>query len=137
MPFVVPSVGEVVLLELIRGNMLNLGGGIFLFKNDYTPDNDTILTDFTEADFTGYASQAIPATWALTTVIAGRAFTSNAPMVFLCTGGATPNNIYGYWITDGSGNLIFAERFASAPLVMDTAGQTISVTPSVTLSSES
>jgi len=130
--------GELGMLEILRSAKLNDGNIRFrLFKNDHTPANADDISDYTEADYDGYAEQAASA-WVLSTLVGGKAFTQSTALVFLCTGSVTPNDIYGYYVVDmSSGDLWWAERFASAPIVMDSPGDTISITPTLSAASES
>ena len=134
----VVNAGELILLALLRtpyltGSSLNYR----LFKNNYTPVDDSVLADFTEADYQGYAFLT-PALWSIVALVGGRAFTQAEPLVYLCTGGATPNTIYGYYATDVvSGNVVLAERFVPGPIAMAIAGDTLTINPSLALSTES
>lgn len=107
-----------------------------LFKNNVTPAKGDVLATYTEADFSGYAS--VDAGDIAADVWDGVAFvwTFNAGTVTFTVGaGGVPNNVYGaFWVSAG-GLLLAAERFAGAPVSMNTLGYSISYTP--TLTSES
>lgn len=104
-----------------------------LFQNDISPDVDTVLTDFDDADFSGYASVT------LTLSAIFRNGDDNAETVallaqFAHNGGGTANDIYGWYLTNMAGGieaLVYCERFGDAPRVMDTLGDIINVTPSI------
>lgn len=108
---------------------------IRLFQNNYTPIATTVIADFTEANFSGYASQLMGSgtvsgpdgsnRWVLT--FAQRTWTKS---------GATGNSIYGYWVEQATPTAMWAERFAAAPIDMNTDGNSIVMTPLVTMKSE-
>lgn len=110
-----------------------------LFKNNYTPVPGSIFSNFTEADFTGYAHQAL--VMDLPVTVGGKAqCTNHAPLVYVQTGIATTNTIYGYYVcldadTYGYGRLLWAERFDSA-MAFDATGNQLNLTPVLTLRSE-
>lgn len=104
-----------------------------LFKNNYTPLQSSVVGDFTEADFTGYSAQALTGWGAAYINGGGDAETDNGAVLFHQTGTGTTNNVYGYFVTDGSGSLVYAERNAAAPVAMDTTGKVYVVSPKLTL----
>jgi len=106
---------------------------IRLFKNDITPDIDTELGDFTEADYSGYNELGV------TLGVINRNLDDNAEaiadqVVFEHNGGGTANDIYGWYqveVFGGPTALKYCERFADAPRVMDGSGDEISITLSI------
>lgn len=103
-----------------------------LFQNNHVPAQGDTAASYTQANFTGYA--AIPLTaW-------GNAFLNAASdgeidetnRMFTQTGAAVTCNVFGYYITDGFGNLIYAERSALAPFNMNAAGLVYAVLPRIT-----
>jgi hypothetical protein len=112
MAIVVPDVGEVTLLENIKTSYSN-SFHLHLYKNNFTPVEASVLGDFTEADFSGYATQAFGFTTALT--VAGISYIVGSPLMWQQNGGGTSNTIYGYYVTDNSNTiLLWAERFSSS-----------------------
>ena len=109
---------------------------IGLYKNDFTPAVDSDIGDITPANFSGYAGLQDLTSWASVVFIDPRASATHADVVWTHDGGGTPNDIYGYYVVDGSGNLAWAERNASAPVTISAAGQTYTVTPKYTRRSE-
>lgn len=104
-------------------------GTVRLYQNNYTPSVASVLADFDEADFTGYAPVAIDDT-ALPVVrvdAVGNVYAVD-PVVksFAQTGTGTVNTVYGWFIYGGaSGTRVsFAGRFAS-PIVFDHDGKAI------------
>lgn len=132
---VVPNIGKKNVLKHIVGIV---GGGLTtlrLFRNDITPGPGTVIGDFTEANFSGYANGAL-ANAAVAAALDGsnRAVASWDQITFT-KNGATGNTIYGYYVTDGGGDLCFAERF-DGPIPMTVDGAFIQLTPKFTFKSE-
>lgn len=101
-----------------------------LFKNDVTPGESTVVGDFTEADFSGYAAKTLTnSSWAAATTDGGGSSSSSyAEQTFTPT--ADPaQDIYGYYIVGAtSGKLMWAERFSDAPRNV-AGGDDLKVTP--------
>lgn len=108
-----------------------------LFKNDYQPVDGSVVGNFTEADFSGYAAVDMaggavdPANDA-----GGRAVATWNEVSFTHNGGGVNNSIYGYYVVDGGGNLLWAERFSVAPISQDSNGDQIRFVPKFTGKSE-
>lgn len=87
---------------------------IHLYQNDYTPNDQSTLEDFTECDYTGYASQTI--TWSTAYYDENNVpLVSSGEKLFICTG-STSNVCYGMFVTDAAGTkLLFAARMDDAP----------------------
>lgn len=86
-----------------------------IFKSDTTPDEDTVVGDLTEADFTGYAAEVLTrAGWdAAVTDVNGRATISYGSAISWTS--TSSQTVYGIYLTENSGNtLIFCERFTDA-----------------------
>jgi len=87
---------------------------IHLFKNDITPAADDVIGDYTECDFAGYAS-IVFSCWGDGTLDVNTAEITSCTVSWTATGDTDPaQSAYGYYLTDSAGNLIGAERFASA-----------------------
>lgn len=86
-----------------------------LYQNNYTPTDSSVLSDFVEANFTGYAAQTVAATaWNnATTDASGNTCATAADLVWTNTG-TTSQTIYGYYVTDTGGTILeWCERFAN------------------------
>lgn len=108
---------------------------INLFKNDVTPGHATVLADLTLADFGGYAQKN------MTTPVVGAALDANGRAVitwdevtFTRTGGPD-NTIYGYYVANNDGALLWCERFDN-PVPVTADGIFIKLTPKLTDRSE-
>jgi len=126
-----PNTGELRILETGLTDDANWSAG--LFKNDLTPDNDTVLGDVTAADFTGYAAVALVEDGPAAIDGSDRAYQLFEEVEFTFSTGTTPQDVYGWYIFDTTGNLIAIERFASPPWTMDDSRPIIQITPLVRL----
>jgi hypothetical protein len=131
----VPLVGNQRLLQVLIAGWGSLT--MHLYQNNVTPSPGTVLGNLTEATFPGYSPQAV-SNWAAPAPDGSgvRYMTQATAVTFTFTGTGATNNIYGYYITDASNNLLWAEYFAGAPIVMQNPGQQIQVTPVFTDRSE-
>jgi len=135
MSLIVPDEAERNLLDaLVNGDSL-AGVLLKLFKNNLTPDQDTVIGDFTESDFSGYAA-ADPSFGAATTVSHKGQILDSSSRDFVHNGGATSNTVYGYYLVDSTGTILYwCERFASSQ-VMANNGDTITIQAKFTGQSE-
>jgi hypothetical protein len=103
-----------------------------LFQNDTVPAYTDTVADYVEADFSGYiAGTAI--TWGVPIINGSNQGELNGTQInFTHNGGSTANTIYGIFVVDGSGDLLYAERFP-APIAMGSGGDTIPYVPRFTL----
>lgn len=108
---------RLMMAELVStGNFLD-GLTVRLFINPATPDGPTsVLGDFTEASFDGYAPISLPG-WGLPwSDVVGNAVVSSNRLQWTMTGSTTPQTVYGWFATKGtsvSEVLYMAERFDS------------------------
>jgi len=135
MPFILVNSGK---LNWINRVVASPTYAVHLYQDDITIDRDSIAPDFTavEADYDGYADQNATG-WTAGVINAGNAGESTADaQTYTCTGDTTPNTIYGYYILDDTGALVGAERFVGSGYEMAFAGQSIVLTPKLTMKSE-
>lgn len=118
---VVPNTGKIAsLASLLVANTYTL----HLYQNNYTPVRGTLLANLTEATFTGYAAVAL-AGWTVVAIDGSNYAYSIANTVFFTAGViGVGNTIFGAYITDGPGNLIAAELFATGSVNMNVQGNT-------------
>lgn len=105
-----------------------------LYKNDYTPVFNSIAANFTQADFTGYASVTLTrGNWntPVTNVLGAAEIQYNTDVSWTTT---TSQSVYGYYVTDLSGNVLFAERFSQTRALVN--GDSLTISPRFTLKSE-
>lgn len=125
--------GDLEILDLVRtdGDVLK---NLRLFKNNHVPAVTDGNGDYTQADFSGYAAVAL-GTWNAAFVNAdGRGEIDADLATFTHNGGGTSNTVYGAYVTDNAGDIVYAERF-DAPRVMASNGDAINYTPRVTAAS--
>ena len=94
-----------LMIDYLRGTLLNTANTYLrLFKNNFTPDPSNILSDFTEADFTGYAAVQVNSKFGSPyKVIDGEYQTDSSAFSYACSGGSS-QTLYGWYLTwfDGS-----------------------------------
>lgn len=100
-----------------------------LYQNSVVLSPTTVAADLTECTFPGYASVALVAWGSVYLNPFNQAETDEANHVFTMTGSSPVNSVYGYYVTDGFGNLIYAEANGSGPQAMASPGDTYTVLP--------
>lgn len=107
-----------------------------LFTNDHTPADNDVAEDYTEATFTGYAP-VNPLNWS-DAVINDGGYAESVEQVrgWIVTAPSAGQQVYGYYLTDGDGFLVWAERAAGAPTAMSAVGAAYVVYPRVTFKNE-
>ena len=125
-----PNEGEEDILDVIFAITLVLR----LFKNNFSPANSSVLADFTEADFTGYASISLTGgSWVTTPADPSTAV--YATQTF--TGTGTAQTVYGYYISrTSSGRAWYYERFTT-PISIGSATPSIRITPTISFKDSS
>lgn len=129
----IPDVGLPKLLDLKTGKVT--GPPTYtckLFQNNYTPVAGSVAGDFTECTFSGYGAGQTITGWASAAVTGSIASAAAAALTWTHNGGGTSNNIYGMYVVDAGGVLIWAERDPAAPFAISANGQTYTVTPQLT-----
>jgi hypothetical protein len=108
---IIPTIGELNILIAVVTYLVS--SKIKLFKSNTVITPDTVLADLTEADYTGYVAQTVTA-WGTPVLNGdGKAETIAPSHTFAPTSPTTvPNIVYGYWVEDTAGNLLWAENFA-------------------------
>ena len=133
MTLLVPNVGAQEILRRALNYSATGDVSLRLFQNDYTPVEGSVVGDFTVATWTGYANKTLTgASWTVT--LADPSEASYAIQTFTSSAGSQNQANYGYYITNAAGTvLIYAERFTDGPYTIVNNGDTISVTPKITL----
>lgn len=118
--------------KILAGSNYNI---VRLFKNNAVISHNTVLADLNEADFSGYAAiQLQNGTVQVALDASGRALTL-FDMVTWQKNGATGNTIYGYYYTDGAGNLTAVEKW-DLPVDMSVNLQVLQFVPQDTEGSQ-
>lgn len=122
MSIIIPDVGKTALLNKMLKLSVDENLVLKLYRNNYTPDSDTVLGDLTEANFTNYAAKTlVKASWtaaAIVTPIApcveNEAQSTYAEQSWTC--GSVGNTIYGYYVVGATSTttVLFCEKFASS-----------------------
>lgn len=130
----VPNQGEQILLDAATGKTVATQWTLRLYSNDYSPVAGTTEANVTEVVGGGYAAIALTAASWVTTP--GSPTSSAYPECSFVFTGATsaPGTIYGYYVTNLAGALVFAERLA-AVFSPAANGDSVAVTPTLTLAS--
>jgi hypothetical protein len=101
-------------------------GTVKLFQNNFTPNKSSLLADFTECDFTGYADVDI-ADWNDPYVDDEGSVSIVAPIAtFAATGSAVTNLAYGWYYVTTGGALVMGERF-DEPVNFAASGNTLNL----------
>lgn len=94
-----------------------------LYSNDYDPNFASVSDQFEEvSEINGYTSQTLDASdWFINDGLA-----EHSTKVWNFTGSV--GNVYGYYATVSSGEVVFAERFSNGPYNIASSGDIIRVT---------
>jgi len=107
------------------------GFQVGLYKNNVTPTVGSVLSDFTPADFGGYAGLT-SMTGAAVADDGTTATMTWDPVVFTCDGSAA-GDVYGYYVRNVTQNyLAWAELDPAGPVNLSVNGQTYTVVPKLT-----
>ena len=117
--------------ELCDTGNLFAGAKVHLYKSAMGLTPLTVLADFDEADFDGYAPSSAVAVWTTGYAPNGLATAVGEQKIFASTGPfVNANTIYGYYVTDGAGTAYLWGRQFTTPIAVSAEGQLLSVIPS-------
>lgn len=136
MSLIIPSIAKIPMQKIWT---LEVAPGVLqmkLFKNDYNPVAGTILADLTVADFTGYVAKNLAGAATQAALDAGNRAVTLWNLLTWTKNGVTGNTIYGYWVVDGAGSLLWVERFASGGYAMTVDGTQLQLVPQLTARSQ-
>lgn len=135
MALVLPDQGEVIVLSLLVNKTSSISQEnlkLRLYKSNTTPSESHTESDYTVADFTGYADATLTgSSW--TVASSGGVTTAEYPQVtFTSSANSQNQSIYGYYVVQASsGKLVYAERFSDGPYVINNDQDAIRVTPKI------
>jgi len=130
---VVLQQGDLEFLETVRSAATVLTS-LKLFQNNHVPAVTDVNANYTEATFSGYLAMAL-GVWNLAFINpSGKGEIDANPQAFSHNGGGVANSIYGVYVVDATGNVMYAERFP-APVLMAALGDSITYTPRLTCQS--
>jgi len=118
MALVVADIGAATMLKAFFNNVWPAGGKnltLRLYTNDYTPVEGSTAGNFTEAAGGGYAAKTLTnGSWTQSQV-GGIEQVAYAEQTFNFTGPLSGSaTVYGYFVTDADGVIVFAERGAAS-----------------------
>jgi hypothetical protein len=132
MALVVPDSGERRLLEYIVNKTSPTDLVLHLYTNSVNLSSETFTSgSFTEATASGYSSVVLTgAGWAAATSsgISSALYDNGITFSF-----SVGQDIMGYYVTDVSNNILWAEEFPGAPFQLPVGGGDIAVRPQVQL----
>ncbi len=132
MALVVPDSGERRLLEYIVNKTSPTDLVLHLYTNSVNLSSETFTSgNFTEATASGYSSVVLTgAGWAAATSsgISSALYDNGITFSF-----SVGQDIMGYYVTDVSNNILWAEEFPGAPFQLPVGGGDIAVRPQVQL----
>lgn len=105
-----------------------VGAKLHLYSNDFTPSVDTILADFTECIYTGYA--AIAVTWSAPFYDQNNIPVSSiGELLFVQTGIVATDNCFGVFLTNAAGaKLLWSARLDAPPFNFNRNGDALPIT---------
>lgn len=138
MPLKIPNEGEAWLLDRFTDYIVNgLGqeATLYLFSNDLTPDENTVLGDCTDSGLDGQALTGPVVT--PDGDAGGRAVCDFDLQEWVSPAGTI--TVYGYWVQENPSpagfKLLWAERFSS-PIDLVYGGVPLHITPQLKFSTE-
>lgn len=134
MELVLVSSGYLDLSQRMResfGASLRVG----LFQNDIEIDRETTIGSLQEADFSGYSGPQFITAWDAPYLDGERAILPAVPVTWTVAGGGISNWIFGFYVLDTGGNLLWAQRVGAAPRAMIYPGTTYTADPSLSVGS--
>lgn len=133
MPMVIPRNGEADVLQYFVNKLASQDLSLQLFISNTVPAETDTAATYSPATFTGYAAKTLTgATW--NDPVEGSPTTISYPeQTYTSTADQAAQNVYGYFATRvTSGRIAFAERFPSAPYIIEFNGDNIKLTPVIT-----
>lgn len=132
MPLVVPDAGEVRLLEYIVNKTSPTNLVLHLYTNDVDLSTETFTSEsFTEVTASGYAPVTLTgANWAVAPSSGISSAVYNTGITFSFTVGV---DVQGYYVTNTSNAILWAEEFPGAPFTLPSTGGDIAIRPQVQL----
>lgn len=132
MPLVVPDSAEVRLLEYIVNKSSPTNLVLHLYGNDLDLSTESFSTgSFTEISASGYAPVTLTGSnWTASTSTGISSAVYGTGITFSFTVGV---DVQGYYVTNTSNQIMWAEEFPGAPFTLPSTGGDIAVRPQVQL----
>lgn len=129
MALVVPDFSELLILQYIVNMLAPSNPVLHLYKNNYTPVESSTVINFVENNETGYVPVTLVASSWTTTSLSGVSTAVYSAQTFVFGTAAT---IYGYYVTNISNSLLWAEQFSSSSFVLPSGGGSVAISPRLT-----
>lgn len=107
-----------------------------LYQNDHEPALDDDVGMYSPCTFSGYDGPQLVYGWTLAAMYGVRAKSFATELVWQHDGGPIGNDVWGYYVTDPSGTLKFAERFCDGPFAVERLGRKIKIAPTFATKNE-
>lgn len=107
-----------------------------LYQNDLTPEAATTIAEIDPCTFSGYVGLQLAAGWSLPVIDGARAVSLANLLTWTHNGGVLSNWVFGFYVVDGIGDLVLAQRFEDAPKLMEYNGVALFVHPTFSVRSE-
>lgn len=132
MPLVVPNTAEVRLLEYIVNKSSPTNIVLHLYTNSLDLSTETFTTgNFTEVTASGYAPVTLTGSnWTASTSLGISSAIYNTGITFSFTVGV---DVQGYYVTNTSNQILWAEEFPGAPFTLPSTGGDIAIRPQIQL----
>ena len=132
MPLVVPDTAEVRLLEYIVNKSSPTNLVLHLYTNTVDLSTETFTTgSFTEVSASGYAPVTLTGSnWSASTSTGISSAAYSTGITFSFTAGV---DVRGYYVTNTSNQILWAEEFPGAPFTLPSTGGDIAIRPQIQL----
>jgi len=132
MSLVVPDTAEVRLLEYIVNKTSPTNLVLHLYGNNLDLSTDSFTTgNFTEISAAGYAPVTLSgSSWTASTSSGISSAVYNTGITFNFTVGV---DVQGYYVTNTSNQIMWAEEFPGAPFTLPSTGGDIAIRPQIQL----
>lgn len=133
MAAIVVDEGELYAMDALRA-ALNAGTWLFaLFANDIEIELDTVLADFTQPTFPGYAEQSADEWVGAITDVDGFGRIEHTVRIWVKTAGdPTTDTVYGWFLYESNLNIVLCAERLPVPKLMDTVGDNVVIHPVLT-----
>lgn len=132
MSMVLPDIGKVNFAKYATRQTASANLYCNLFQNNATITHSTVIGDLTPATFSGYAQVLMSGPVTSGTLDGSGRSVTQWDLITWTKSGVTGNTIYGYYVTDNAGALLWVEKFATGTWDMNTDGNVLQMYPLLT-----
>ena len=100
-----------------------------LFQNDYKPRISSRFSHLVPCDFSGYSGEKLTFSWSTPVMVGIYSQTFAHDLEWIAEAGGVGNFVYGYYVREPGGLLVWAERFCPAPVSINKQGLGVRVRP--------